>query len=80
MDITEIMREKGQNLKWIGTSILIVGTGINSLGIYPLGPILLGLGGLVWMTVGIMWKETSLIVTNLVLSLVTFIGLTIVLI
>lgn len=74
------MREKGQNLKWIGTSILIVGTGVNSLGIYPLGPILLGLGGLVWMTVGIMWKETSLIVTNLVLSLVTFIGLTIVLI
>ena len=80
MDITERMREKGQNLKWIGTSILIVGTGINSLGIYPLGPLLLGVGGLVWMTVGIMWKETSLIVTNLVLSLVTFIGLTIVLI
>ena len=74
------MREKGQYLKWIGTSILILGTGVNSLGIYPLGPILLGLGGLVWMTVGIMWKETSLIVTNLVLSLVTFIGLTIVLI
>ena len=74
------MREKGQNLKWIGTSILIVGTGVNSLGIYPLGPLLLGIGGLVWMTVGIMWKETSLIVTNLVLSLVTFIGLTIVLI
>ena len=79
MDITERMREKGQNLKWIGTSILIVGTGVNSLGIYPLGPLLLGVGGLVWMTVGIMWKETSLIVTNLVLSLVTFIGLTIVL-
>ena len=74
------MREKGQNLKWIGTSILIVGTGVHSLGIYPLGPLLLGVGGLVWMTVGIMWKETSLIVTNLVLSLVTFIGLTIVLI
>ena len=74
------MREKGQNLKWIGTSILILGTGVNSLGIYPLGPMLLGVGGLVWMTVGIMWKETSLIVTNLVLSLVTFIGLTIVLI
>jgi len=74
------VREKGQNLKWIGTSILIVGTGVNSLGIYPLGPLLLGVGGLVWMTVGIMWKETSLIVTNLVLSLVTFIGLTIVLI
>jgi hypothetical protein len=74
------MREKGQNLKWIGTSILVIGTGVNSLGIYPLGPILLGLGGLVWMTVGILWKETSLIVTNLVLSLVTFIGLLIILI
>ena len=74
------MREKGQILKWIGTSILVIGTGVNSLGIYPLGPILLGLGGLVWMTVGILWKEMSLIVTNLILSLVTFIGLLIVLI
>ena len=74
------MREKGQILKWIGTSILVIGTGVNSLGIYPLGPILLGLGGLVWMTVGILWKENSLIVPNLILSLVTFIGLLIVLI
>ena len=79
MDITERMREKGQYLKWIGTSILILGTGVNSLGIYPLGPILLGTGGLVWMTVGILWKENSLIVTNLILTLVTFIGLAIVL-
>ena len=74
------MREKGQILKWIGTSILVIGTGVNSLGIYPLGPILLGLGGLVWMTVGILWKEMSLIVTNLILSLVTYLGLLIVLI
>ena len=34
------MRERGNILKWIGTSVLILGTGINSLGIYPLGPIL----------------------------------------
>ena len=71
------MRERGNILKWIGTSVLILGTGINSLGIYPLGPILLGLGGLIWMMVGILWRENSLIVTNLVLSLVTFIGITI---
>ncbi len=69
------MREKGQTLKWIGTGVLILGTGINSLGMYPLGPLVLGLGGLIWMTVGILWKETSLIITILVLSLVTFIGL-----
>ena len=72
--------ERGNILKWIGTSVLILGTGINSLGIYPLGPILLGLGGLIWMMVGILWKENSLIVTNLVLSLVTLIGITITLI
>ena len=43
------MRERGNILKWIGTGILILGTGINSLGIYPLITILLGLGGLIWM-------------------------------
>ncbi len=69
------MRERGQILKWIGTTILIVGTGVNSLGIYPLGPIIMCIGGMVWMYVGFLWRETSLVITNLTLSLVTIIGL-----
>ncbi len=57
-------------LKWTATSVLIVGTGINAFGIYPLGAIILALGGLIWLAVSCMWREPSLIVTNCVLFLV----------
>ena len=62
-------------LKWLGTFTLILGTGINSLGIYPLGPLVMVLGGLIWCIVGIMCKEISLIITNLTLSIVSIVGI-----
>lgn len=64
-------------LKWLATFTLIVGTAVNSLGHYPLGPIILIIGGLIWLIVSVMWKEPSLIVTNSVLTLVAIGGLTI---
>ena len=62
-------------LKWIATIILIIGTGVNALGFYPYGPMLLALGGAVWLIVSVMWKEPALIVTNAVLTLVGITGL-----
>jgi len=56
-------------LKWIATVILIVGTAVNGLGYYPAGPIILAVGGFVWLSVSIMWKEPALIVTNVVMTL-----------
>lgn len=62
-------------LKWLGTLTLIVGVGINSLGYYPLGPIVLMFGGVIWVVVGYMWQENSIILTNLIITLVSIIGL-----
>ena len=62
-------------LKWIATAILIIGVGVNSLGIYPLGPILLLLGGLTWLVVSIMWRDAALITTNGTMSLVSTLAL-----
>ena len=62
-------------LKWIATVVLIIGTGVNSLGYYPEGPMLLVLGGVFWTTVSIIWKESSLIVTNTVMLLTGIGGL-----
>ena len=64
-----------QILKWIATGILIIGSLVNSLGYYPAGPMILGLGAIVWLIVSIMWKEMSLIVTNLIFAVITAIGL-----
>ena len=61
--------------KWIATVILIIGTGVNSLGYYPLGPIILIIGGFIWLAVSIAWREYSLILTNGVMSLTGIAGL-----
>jgi len=62
-------------LKWIATGILIVASALNSLGYYPIGPILYLLGGLTWLIVSCMWKEWSLIITNITLASINAIGL-----
>jgi hypothetical protein len=58
-----------QILKWTATAILIIGTAVNNLGYQPSGPLLLLLGGVIWLIVSIRWKEPALIVTNLVMFL-----------
>lgn len=62
-------------LKWTATAVLIVGTAVNSLGFYPLGPALLVLGGFIWLAVALRWKDPALIVTNAVMSLTGLAGI-----
>ena len=61
-------------LKWAATVLLIIGTGVNSLGYYPVGPLILLSGGILWLIVSIRWREASLIVTNGVLTAVSVVG------
>lgn len=66
-----------KRMKWLATATLIVGTFINALNIYPLGAIILVLGGVFWSAVSISWREPALITTNLTLTLVGLLGLAI---
>jgi hypothetical protein len=61
--------------KWTATAILIVGTAVNSLGYYPAGPLILALGGVIWLAVSIHWREPSLITTNAVMLATGLAGL-----
>jgi hypothetical protein len=61
-------------LKWTATSVLIVGTAVNSAGYFPLGPVILFFGGLIWLTVAIRWREPALIVTNAVMAVTSILG------
>ena len=65
------MKKIDQPLKWIATFTLIVGTFVNAgfPELYPIGPILLAMGGVVWLIVSLIWKEPALITTNLVLTI-----------
>jgi hypothetical protein len=57
-------------LKWLATAILIVGSGVNGLGYYPLGPLMLVAGGVIWMTVALQLRDWALVTTNAVMGLV----------
>jgi hypothetical protein len=62
-------------LKWAATVILIIGSAVNSMGFYPAGPLIINLGGTLWLIVAIRWREKSLIFTNGAVTLVSMLGL-----
>lgn len=62
-------------LKGVSTLTVIVGSGVNAFGIYPLGPIILTLGAVFWLIASLYMKEPSQVITNLAIILVTMIGL-----
>ena len=57
--------------KWTATLILILGSAVNGWGLYPAGPILLALGGLIWLAVAVQIRDRALITTNAVMTAVT---------
>jgi hypothetical protein len=62
-------------LKWLATIVVIMGAIATSINMYPLGPILLNLGSLIWLIVSIIWREWSLIVINATLLVIYSVGL-----
>lgn len=59
-----------ERLGWLATAILIIASGVNGLGYYPLGPLMLAAGGLLWLLVAILRRDWPLIITNSVMSTV----------
>ena len=64
--------ERSEQVGWVATLVLIIASGVNGLGYYPLGPLLLAAGGLLWLLVGVMRRDYPIIVTNVVMSTVGF--------
>jgi hypothetical protein len=62
-------------IKWTATATLIAGTAVNSAGFYPQGPLLLILGGFIWLWAALIMRDRALIVTNLVMSMTGLLGL-----
>jgi len=64
-------------LEWSATAVCIAGAIFTSLNYYPLGPILLNFGTLLWLIVSIMWRKPSLIVINATILAIYTVGLAI---
>jgi hypothetical protein len=63
-------------LKWVATAVICAGSFCTSVNIYPLAPILMNLGTILWLIVAVMWREASLIVVNTIVLLIYTVGLT----
>ena len=62
-------------VKWLATCVLVLGTLVNGLGYHPLGPMILIVGAIMWLYVGIIWRENAVIATNTFMALAGIIGL-----
>jgi len=63
-----------QWLAWVATSMVLVSASLASLNIYPLYSIGFIIANTLWMIVGILWKERSMIVMNLGLNAIYIMG------
>jgi len=61
--------------EWASTFILLAGAALTSLNIYPMNVFLSLAGNLGWLVVAVSWKRPSLIVIQLVITVIYVAGL-----
>ena len=64
-----------KTIKQLATISIIIGTGVNHYGIYPLGPIILTLGTILWTWAAMLMRDKELIITNVGVLLIGIIAL-----
>ena len=62
-------------LKWAGSFCILFGAACTAFNIVPLNLMLSTLGGVLWFIVGILWWDKSLILLNLCVGSIYFVGL-----
>lgn len=64
-----------QKLAWTGTIVLLVAATLAAFNFYPIYVFMFCIANGIWVAVGILWKERSLIVLNAGLTLIYLMGL-----
>mgnify|MGYP005712380081 FL=1 len=67
--------ESVRGLKWFGSILLLIGLCFTSFNIYPLNLYFMLIGSAVWISVGYIWKDGSIILLNVVGFIITLVGL-----
>tara|TARA_B100000609_G_scaffold143843_1_gene115672 strand:- start:374 stop:616 length:243 start_codon:yes stop_codon:yes gene_type:complete len=69
----EIRKVRG--LKWFGSILLLIGLCFTSFNIFPLNLYFMLIGSGIWVIVGYIWKDGSIILLNVVGFIITIVGL-----
>jgi len=64
-----------QKLAWVGTAVLLLAATLAAFNFYPIYVFLFCIANGIWVVVGILWKERSLIVLNAGLTFIYILGL-----
>ena len=64
-----------QKLAWLGTAILLLAATLAAFNFYPMYVFLFCIANGIWVAVGVLWKEKSLIVLNAGLTFIYLLGL-----
>jgi len=64
-----------QKLAWLGTAILLLAATLAAFNFYPMYVFLFCIANSIWVAVGVLWKEKSLIVLNAGLTFIYLLGL-----
>ena len=64
-----------RGLKWFGSILLLIGLCFTSFNIYPLNLYFMLIGSAVWVSVGYILKDGSIILLNVVGFIITLVGL-----
>jgi hypothetical protein len=62
-------------IEWSATILVIAGSALTSMDIYPLNLAVAMIGNLGWLVVGVLWRKWSLIIIQTVLSAIYAVGL-----
>lgn len=64
-----------QWLAWLGTTVLLIAATMAAFNMYPYYSYAFTVANGIWVLVGILWKEKSLIVLNAGLTIIYIVGL-----
>ena len=62
-------------LEWTSTTVLLVGVYLTAVNIYPMNVYISLLGNFGWLVVAIIWRKWSLLVVQLVISMLYLYGM-----
>ena len=61
--------------EWLCTAVLIIGVALTSYNVYPLNIWISCLGNLGWFALGILWRKWSLIIVQLIVTIIYVAGI-----
>lgn len=61
--------------EWLCTIVLLAGVALTSFNIFPLNLWVLFIGNLGWIILGVVWRKWSLILMQIVITLIYVVGI-----